>query len=131
MRPMLIFNTYPIRGAESLTSIMRGDTQMTIIPVSTALDLINSKKLRATAIISPRAYPFAPRCAHLLRIWAFRLHVQRLVWQCLAPAAAAGYLAEIGRAIGRHFSKQSDIQTARAQQGVDIAFSPSDPFDKS
>ena len=69
----------PYRGAESLTSIMRSDTQMTIIPVSTALDLINSKKLRAIAVISPERIPSLPEVPTFSRIWAFRFHVQRLV----------------------------------------------------
>jgi len=71
----------PYRGAESLTSIMRSDTQMTIIGV-------------------------------------------------LAPAnTPKSILVEIGRAT-ESVLKQSDIQAALTQQGVNIAFSPSDAFDR-
>jgi tripartite-type tricarboxylate transporter receptor subunit TctC len=119
----------PYRGAESLTSIMRGDTQMTIIPVSTALDLINSKKLRAIAVISPERIPSLPEVPTFSES-GLSDFTYNAWFGVLAPASTPkGILAEIGRAT-ESVLKQSDIQTALTQQGVNIAFSPSDPFDR-
>ena len=119
----------PYRGAESLTSIMRGDTQMTIIPVSTALDLINSKKLRAIAVISPERIPSLPEVPTFSE-FGLSDFTYNAWFGVLAPASTPkSILAEIGRAT-ESVLKQSDIQTALTQQGVNIAFSPSDPFDR-
>src|SRR5262245_10119428 len=45
----LDFRHVPYRGAETVTSVMRGDTQMTFAPVAVALELVNAGKLRAIA----------------------------------------------------------------------------------
>ena len=42
----------PYRGAESLTSIVRGDTHLNFVPVTVALDLIQAGKLRPIAVVS-------------------------------------------------------------------------------
>ena len=118
----------PYRGAESLTSIMRNDTQMTIIPVSTALDLINSKKLRAIAVISPERIPSLPEVPTFSE-GGLSDFTYNAWFGVLAPASTPkSTLAEIGRAT-ESVLKQSDIQAALTQQGVNIAFSPSDAFD--
>ena len=119
----------PYRGAESLTSIMRDDTQMTIIPVSTALDLINSKKLRAIAVISPERIPSLPEVPTFSES-GLSDFTYNAWFGVLAPASTPkSTLAEIGRAT-ESVLKQSDIQAALTQQGVNIAFSPSDAFDR-
>jgi len=51
----------PYKGTpEQLTSIMRGDAQMAMAFVGTALGLIQSGQVRALAIASPQRYPSLP-----------------------------------------------------------------------
>jgi len=51
----------PYKGTpEQLTSIMRGDTQMAMAFVGTALSLIQSGQVRALAVASPQRYPGLP-----------------------------------------------------------------------
>jgi tripartite-type tricarboxylate transporter receptor subunit TctC len=118
----------PYRGADSLTSIMRGDTQMTIVPVSTALDLINSKKLRPIAVISPERIPALPDVPSFAEA-GLSGFTYNAWFGVLAPAGTpTSTLEEIGRATDRVLS-QPDILTALAQQGIRIQFAPSEPFD--
>jgi len=50
----------PYRGAETVTSIMRGDTQMTFAPATVALELINTGKVRPIAVVSASRVPTLP-----------------------------------------------------------------------
>jgi len=51
----------PYKGTpEQLTSIMRGDAQMAMAFVGTALGLIQSGQVRALAVASPQGYPSLP-----------------------------------------------------------------------
>ena len=50
----------PYRGAETVTSIMRGDTEMTFAPATVALELINTGKVRPIAVVSASRVPTLP-----------------------------------------------------------------------
>ena len=119
----------PYRGPESLTSIMRGDTQMTFVPVPTALDLIRSRKLRAIAVVAGEriaSLPDVPTVAES----GLADFTYNAWFGILAPAATSkGILDEIVRAT-RSVLAEPDIQAVLSQQGVRIELLGSEPFDR-
>ena len=119
----------PYRGPESITSIIRGDTQLNFVPVTSALDLINANKLRAIAVISPQriaTLPNTPTFAELgLSSFAYN------AWFGLfAPTGTPKpSLHAIEQATARLLALP-DIKNTLAQQGVDVDFVPSEQFDR-
>ncbi len=119
----------PYRGPESLTSIVRGDTQLNFVPVSTVIDLIRGKKLRAMAVISRERIPALPEVPTFAE--SGLLNFSYNAWfGVLAPAdTPKSILGEIGRAV-EGIVGQPEIQTALSQQGIRIEFMGSESFDK-
>ena len=119
----------PYRGPESITSIIRGDTQLNFVPVTSALDLINANKLRAIAVISPQriaTLPNTPTFAESgLSSFAYN------AWFGLfAPTGTPKpSLHAIEQATARVLALP-DIKNTLAQQGVDVDFVPSEQFDR-
>jgi tripartite-type tricarboxylate transporter receptor subunit TctC len=118
----------PYRGPDSITSVMRGDTQMSFVPVSSVLDLINSKKLRAVAVISPQriaALPDTPTFAEAgLKNFSYN------AWFGLfAPAGTPRpSVQSIEQGVAKVLALP-DVKASLAQQGVDLGFAPSATFD--
>jgi tripartite-type tricarboxylate transporter receptor subunit TctC len=118
----------PYRGAETVTSVMRGDTQMTFAPATVALELINTGKLRAIAVVNrsristlPNVPAFAETGAPEFNYNAwFGLFAQRNT-----PKAVVEKIAEGTRQI----LETPEIRTRLALQGADAEFIGPDAFD--
>jgi tripartite-type tricarboxylate transporter receptor subunit TctC len=119
----------PYRGPESITSIIRGDTQLNFVPVATALDLINSNKLRALAVISPQriaALPNVPTFAES----GLTNFTYNAWFGLFAPAATPKPSIQAIEQATERILAQPDIKAMLAQQGVDVDFAPSEQFDR-
>jgi tripartite-type tricarboxylate transporter receptor subunit TctC len=118
----------PYRGAETVTSVMRGDTQMTFAPVAVALELINTGKLRAIAVVNrsriatlPNVPAFAETGAPEFNYNAwFGLFAQRGTPKAIVEKIAEGT---------KQILETPEIRTRLAQQGADAAFIGPDAFD--
>ena len=118
----------PYRGAETVTSVMRGDTQMTFAPVAVALELINTGKLRAIAVVNrsrlatlPNVPTFAETGAPEFNYNAwFGLFAQRSTPKAVVEKIADGT---------KQVLETPEIRTRLAQQGADAAFIGPDAFD--
>jgi tripartite-type tricarboxylate transporter receptor subunit TctC len=119
----------PYRGPESITSIVRGDTQLNFVPVSTALDLINTNKLRAIAVISPHRIAALPNTPTFAESGLSNFDYN--AWFGLfAPAGTPKpSLQAIEQATARVLA-QPDIKNTLAKQGIDVDFAPSEKFDR-
>ncbi len=121
-------NHVPYKGAESLTSIVRGDTHLNFVPVTVALELIQAGKLRPVAVVSRN------RISTLPDIPTFgEAGLPEFVYDAwfglLAPAKTPRPIIDrIGRETGK-ILQHPDIKTRLSQQGVEIVFKPSDQFD--
>jgi tripartite-type tricarboxylate transporter receptor subunit TctC len=118
----------PYRGAETVTSVMRGDTQMTFAPVAVALELVNTGKLRAIAVVNrsriatlPNVPAFAETGAPEFNYNAwFGLFAQRGTPKAIIDKIAEG---------AKQVLETPEIRTRLAQQGADAAFIGPDAFD--
>jgi tripartite-type tricarboxylate transporter receptor subunit TctC len=119
----------PYRGPESITSIVRGDTQLNFVPVSTALDLINTNKLRAIAVISPHRITALPNTPTFAESGLSNFDYN--AWFGLfAPAGTPKpSLQTIEQATARVLALP-DIKNTLAKQGIDVDFAPSEKFDR-
>ena len=119
----------PYRGPESITSIIRGDTQLNFVPVTSALDLINANKLRAIAVISPQriaTLPNTPTFAESgLSNFAYN------AWFGLfAPTGTPKPSLQVIEQATARILALPDVKSTLAQQGVDVDFMPSEQFDR-
>ena len=121
-------NHVPYKGAESLTSIVRGDTHLNFVPVTVALELIQAGKLRPIAVVSRN------RIATLPDIPTFgEAGLPEFVYDAwfglLAPAKTPRpIIDQIGQETGK-ILQLPDIKARLSQQGVEIVFNASDRFD--
>jgi tripartite-type tricarboxylate transporter receptor subunit TctC len=119
----------PYRGAESLTSIVRGDTEMTFVPVTVALELIHTNKLRAIAVVSRSriaALPNVPAVGEA----GLPEFIYDAWFGLFAPTKTPQpVINEIGRQT-KQILESPDIKMRLSQQGVEIAFAASDRFDE-
>lgn len=111
----------PYRGAESVTSIMRGDTQMTFAPATVALDLINTAKVKAIAVVNGSRVATLPNVPTVRESGApefdynawFGLFAQRNTPKDIIDKIAEG---------ARQAVETPDFKSRLAQQGADAAF---------
>ena len=118
----------PYRGPDSITSVMRGDTQMSFVPVSSVLDLINSKKLRAIAVISTERIATLPNTPTFAEAGLnnFSYHA----WFGLfAPAGTPRQSIQSTEQAVAKVLALPEVKASLAQQGVDLDFAPSAKFD--
>lgn len=118
----------PYRGAETVTSVMRNDTQMTFSPAPVALELINSGKVRAIAVVSGSRIAMLPNLPTFAEAGA---PFDYNAWFGLfAPLKTPKPIVDkIAEAI-RQILETAEIKKYLAQQGADAAFIGSDAFDK-
>jgi tripartite-type tricarboxylate transporter receptor subunit TctC len=118
----------PYRGPDSITSVMRGDTQMSFVPVSSVLDLINSKKLRAVAVISTERIATLPNTPTFSE--AGLKNFSYNAWFGLfAPAGTPRQsIQSIEQAVAKVLALP-EVKSSLAQQGFDLDFAPSAKFD--
>jgi tripartite-type tricarboxylate transporter receptor subunit TctC len=119
----------PYRGAESLTSVVRGDTEMTFVPVILALELIHTGKLRAIAVVSGSRISALPNVPTIGEAGFPEFTYDAWFGLFTARKTPPSVIDKIGRETNR-ILESSDIKTRLSQQGVEIAFSASDRFDE-
>jgi tripartite-type tricarboxylate transporter receptor subunit TctC len=114
---------------ESITSIIRGDTQLNFVPVSTALELINTNKLRAIAVISPQRIATLPNTPTFAESGLLDFTYNAWFGLFAPTGTPKPSLLAIVQATARILALP-DIKNTLAQQGVDIDFAPSEQFDR-
>ena len=119
----------PYRGPESITSIIRGDTQLNFVPVTTALDLINANKLRAIAVISPQRIATLPNTPTFAESGLSNFAYNAWFGLFAPTGTPKPSLQAIEQATARVLALP-DIKNTLAQQGVDVDFVPSEQFDR-
>jgi len=119
----------PYRGAETVTSVMRGDTQMTFAPVAVALELINAGKVKAIAVVSGSRIAKLPNVPTFRESGApefdynawFGLFAQRDTPKAIVDKIADGT---------KQVLETPEIKMRLAQQGMDAAFIAPEAFDR-
>jgi tripartite-type tricarboxylate transporter receptor subunit TctC len=118
----------PYRGAESLTSIVRGDTEMTFVPVPIALELIHTGKLRPITVVSRSRIPELPDVLTVEEA-GFPDFTYNAWFGVFAPVKAPrSVIDKIGQDT-RQILEIPEINTRLSQQGVEVVFSATDQFD--
>lgn len=118
----------PYRGAESVMSVMRGDTQMTFSPAPVALELINTGKVRPIAVVNGHRVATLPNVPTFSEAGAPQFDYNAwfgLFAPLKTPKPIVGKIAEATRQI----LETPEIKKYLAQQGADAAFVESDKFD--
>jgi tripartite-type tricarboxylate transporter receptor subunit TctC len=118
----------PYRGAETVTSVMRNDTQMTFSPAPVALELINAGKVRAIAVVNSRRITTLPNLPTFAEAGAPEFEYNGwfgLFAPLKTPKPIVDKIAEATRQI----LETAEIKKYLAQQGADAAFIASDKFD--
>jgi tripartite-type tricarboxylate transporter receptor subunit TctC len=119
----------PYRGAETVTSIVRGDTEMTFAPATVALELINAGKVRAIAVVNASRIPTMPNVPTVAEAGApefnynawFGLFAPRTTPKAIVDKIAQG---------AKQVLETPDIVTRLAQQGANASFIAADAFDE-
>ena len=119
----------PYRGPESITSIIRGDTQLNFVPVTSALDLINANKLRAIAVISPQRIATLPNIPTFAESGLSNFDYNAWFGLFAPTGTPRPSLQAIEQATAGILALP-DIKSTLAQQGVDVDFAPSEQFDR-
>ncbi len=119
----------PYRGAESLTSIVRGDTHLNFVPVTVALDLIQTGKLRPIAVVSRSRISTLPDLPTFEE--AGLPEFQYDAWFGLLAHAKTprSIIDQISQETGK-ILQLPELKTRLSQQGVEIVFNASDQFDE-
>ena len=120
----------PHKGApESVTSVMRNDSQLFFLGVNLSVELAKAGKIHALAISTAKrsaALPDVPTVAES----GLPGYVYDAWFGVLAPAGAPpAIVAKISQDIGRVL-QMPDVAEKLTRQGVDIAFNTPDAFDK-
>ncbi len=120
----------PHKGApESVTSVMRNDSQLFFLGVNLALELAKAGKIHALAISTARrsaALPDVPTVAESgLPGYAYDAWFGVLAPANTPPAIVAKISQDIGRIL-----QMPDVAEKLTRQGVDIAFNTPEAFDK-
>ena len=119
----------PYRGAESLTSIVRGDTEMTFVPVTVALELIQTSKLRAIAVVSRSRIATLPNVPTIGEAGLQEFTYDAWFGLFAPTQTPQPVIDKIGRET-KKILELPDIKMRLSQQGVEIAFAPSVRFDE-
>ncbi len=118
----------PYRGAESLTSIVRGDTEMTFAPVTIALELIRTGKLRPITVVSRSRIPALPDVPTIQEA-GFTEFTYNAWFGLFAPVNTPQLVIDrIGQDTKR-ILEMPEINSRLSQQGVEVVFSASERFD--
>ena len=119
----------PYRGAESLTSIVRGDTEMTFVPVTVALELIHTSKLRAIAVVSRNRIAALPNIPTVAEAGLPEFTYDAWFGLFAPTKTPQPVIDKIGRET-KKILESPEVKMRLSQQGVEIAFAPSDRFDE-
>src|SRR6266852_4452158 len=122
-------NHVPYKGAESLTSIVRGDTHLNFVPVTVALELIQAGKLRPVAVVSRSRISTLPDLPTFEE--AGLPEFQYDAWFGLLAHAKTprSIIDQISQETGK-ILQLPELKTRLSQQGVEIVFNASDQFDE-
>jgi tripartite-type tricarboxylate transporter receptor subunit TctC len=120
----------PYRGApEALTSVMRGDTQMCFTAVGVAVDLIETRKVRALAVSGPTRFlglPDVPTFAEAgLPEFVYDSWFGLFVPAEVPPLVLKKISQDAGTVL-----KTREVQDLLARQGVTAAYSTPEQFTK-
>ncbi len=119
----------PYRGAESVMSVMRGDTHMTFSPAPVALELINTGKVRPIAVVNGSRIATLPNVPTFAEAGAVQFDYN--AWFGLfAPLKTPKPVVDKIAGATRQILETPEIKKYLAQQGADSAFIGSDAFDK-
>jgi tripartite-type tricarboxylate transporter receptor subunit TctC len=119
----------PYRGAESVMSVMRGDTHMTFSPATVALELINSGKVRPIAVVNGSRVPTLPNVPTFSEAGAVQFNYNAwfgLFAALKTPKPIVDRIAEATRQV----LETPEVKKYLAQQGADAVFVGADAFDK-
>ena len=121
----------PYKGTpDQLTSVMRGDTQMAMAFVGTALGLIRSAQVRALAVASPQRYPSLPNVPTFAESGFARYQFDSW-FGVMAPAdTPAPVVRKISEAIAVVL-EDPDIRKAWESLGAVPVFSTPEQFDRT
>lgn len=121
----------PYKGTpEQLTSIMRGDAQMAMAFVGTALGIIQSGQVRVLAVASPQRYPSLPNVPTFAES-GFPQYQYDSWFGVMAPTKTpAPIVQKISEAIAS-ILEDPEIQKAWGTLGAVPVFSPPDQFDQT
>jgi tripartite-type tricarboxylate transporter receptor subunit TctC len=119
----------PYRGAETVTSIVRGDTEMTFAPATVALELINAGKVRAIAVVNGSRIPTLPNVPTVAEAGVLEFNYNAwfgLFAPLKTPKAIVDKIAQGTQQV----LETPDVVTRLAQQGANVAFIAADAFDQ-
>lgn len=119
----------PYRGAESVTSIVRGDTEMTFSPATVALELINSGKVRAIAVVNGSRIPTLPNVPTVAEAGAREFNYNAWFGLFASRATPKAIVDKVAQGT-KQVLETPEIVTRLAQQGADAAFIAADAFDE-
>src|SRR4051812_5802 len=119
----------PYRGAETVTSVMRGDTEMTFAPATVALELINSGKVRAVAVVNKTRLPTLPKVPTFSEAGAPEFNYNAWFGLFASRATPKAIVDRIAQGT-KQVLETPDIVTRLAQQGANSAFIAADAFDE-
>ena len=119
----------PYRGAESLTSIVRGDTEMTFVPVTVALELIHASKLRPIAVVSRSRISTLPNVPTVGEAGLPEFTYDAWFGLFAPTKTPQPVIDKIGWET-KKILESPEVKMRLSQQGVEIAFAPSDRFDE-
>jgi tripartite-type tricarboxylate transporter receptor subunit TctC len=118
----------PYRGAETVTSVMRNDTQMTFSPAPVALELINAGKVRAIAVVNSSRIATLPNLPTFAEAGAPEFDYN--AWFGLfAPLKTPKPIVDKIADATKQVLETPEIRKYLAQQGADAAFIASEKFD--
>ena len=119
----------PYRGAESLTSIVRGDTHLNFVPVTVALDLIQAGKLRPIAVVSRSRISTLPDLPTFEETGLPEFQYDAWFGLLAHANTPRTIIDQISQVTGK-ILQLPELKTRLSQQGVEIVFNASDQFDE-
>jgi tripartite-type tricarboxylate transporter receptor subunit TctC len=120
----------PYKGApESVTSVIRGDSAMYFTPANVGADLMQSGKVRALAVATPKRIPTMPDIPTLAEAGLTDFSYNSW-FGLMAPAGTPRPIVEkISRDTGQAL-QSSEVQSRLAGQGVTVAVNAPQQFDE-
>jgi tripartite-type tricarboxylate transporter receptor subunit TctC len=121
----------PYKGtSEQLTSIMRGDAQMAMAFIGTAVPLIQAGQVRALAVASPQRYPALPDVPTFAEA-GFPQYQYDSWFGILAPAKTPAPIVKKVNETVASFLKDPDIQRQWGTLGAVPIFTTPEQFDQA
>jgi tripartite-type tricarboxylate transporter receptor subunit TctC len=109
-------------------SVMRNDTQMTFSPATVALELINSGKVRAIAVVNAKRIPTLPNVPTFSEAGAAEFDYNAWFGLFASRATPKAVIDKVAQGT-KQVLEAPEIVTRLAQQGADAAFIAADAFD--